>query len=93
MLANPPWRQLRVRAPEDSGRPEARLRIDRIFSHTKYIAQFNTGQKCPPERVAANADNDVQDGAVSQKGVVAFCPNEEGRAHAQTVTFVSRLHR
>jgi hypothetical protein len=35
-------------AREDSGRPEARLRIERIFSHTKYIAQFNTEHKYPP---------------------------------------------
>jgi len=59
---------------EDSGRPEARLQIERMFSHTKYIAPFNTGHKCPRERVAADAD-----GTVSRKGVVAFCLNEQGK--------------
>jgi hypothetical protein len=37
------------------------------------------------ERVAADADNDVQDGAVSRKGVAAFCRNEKGRATLKDV--------
>jgi len=44
MLANPPWRSLRERAGK-MPRPEARLRIGRIFSHSDCAAQFNKAQK------------------------------------------------
>jgi hypothetical protein len=37
------------------------------------------------ERIAADADNDVQDGAVSRTGVVAFCRNEKARATLKDV--------
>jgi hypothetical protein len=37
------------------------------------------------ERLAPAADNDVQDRAVSPTGVVAFCPNEKGRATLKDV--------
>jgi hypothetical protein len=69
--------------------PESRapLRIARIFSQTKYLPQFKTGHQCFPERVAANADNDVQDPAVSRTDVVM---KKEGLTRA--ITFVPRLH-
>jgi hypothetical protein len=73
MLANLPWRQLRVRAEKIPGDQKHDYELRWIFSHTKCIAQFNTAQKRPSERAAAN----VQDGAVSRMGVVAFCPNEK----------------
>jgi hypothetical protein len=44
MLANPPWRSLRERAGK-MPRPEARLRIGRIFSRSYCAAQFNKAQK------------------------------------------------
>ena len=46
------------------------------------VAQFNTAQERPPGRVAANMDN-VQEGAPSRLGVIAFCPNEKERTHVQ----------
>jgi hypothetical protein len=52
--------------------------VEGILSQTHCAAQFNTAQERPPERVAANMDN-VQKGAASRLGVIAFCPNEKER--------------
>jgi hypothetical protein len=79
MLANPPWRQLG--APEDSGRPEARLRIEEIFSCTKCIAQFNTAQNAFQGELGLVRPM-FKTGRFRGWGVVAFCPNEKGGTQA-----------
>ena len=78
MPANSPWRQLQVRAeiPGDQKHDYAL----RAYSHTLNALRSSIQNTNPCERVAGNAGNDIQNGAVSRTGVVAWCRKEQRRS-------------
>jgi hypothetical protein len=51
ILANPPWHQLQERAEKIPG---DKKHVNAIFSQSQCVAQFNTAQKRPSKRKAAN---------------------------------------
>jgi hypothetical protein len=80
ILANPSWRQLQERAEKIPG---DKKHVEGMLSQSHCVAQFKTVQKRPSKRKAANTEN-VQNGAVSRPGRVAFYLNEKERTHART---------
>jgi hypothetical protein len=78
MLANSPWRQLRVRAEKIPGDQKHDYELEG-YSHTLNTLRSSIQNTNTSERVAGNADNDVQDRAVSRT-CVAWRPNEKRKS-------------
>jgi hypothetical protein len=79
ILANPPWRQLQERAEKIPG---DKKHVEGILSQSHCVAQFNTAQKRPSKRKAANTDN-VQNGAEGCWRILSEMKRKE--LHARTV--------